>query len=329
MPPLCYPGFRRGKEENPGRQRGTKEENPGRTCVSSEVSEDIVTFFGGHHHIVERTAHRPAYICLTGHRQKGFSPGLPGSVDPENPSFAATGKANKFNNQLKPAPMSRTNRNDRFFKMEKTKVLILGAGGQIARHVIPFLQKNEKISLSLFLRNVNPLKGIKSPSVKIIAGDVLDHDQLDHAIKGQDIVYANLAGRVDKMAKQIVSSMEANGVRRLIFVASLGIYDEVPGAFGKWNHSMIGPSLITYRKAADTIETSDLDYTIVRPAWLTDANEVAYELTHKGEPFRGTEVSRKSVAAFIADLIGHPEREIRSSVGVDKPGTEGDKPAFY
>ncbi len=34
-----------------------------------------------------------------------------------------------------------------------------------------------------------------------------------------------------------------------------------------------------------------LDYTITRPAWLTDRNEVGYELTGKGEAFKGTEAS--------------------------------------
>ncbi|MBN9379124.1 MAG: SDR family oxidoreductase [Chitinophagaceae bacterium] len=213
--------------------------------------------------------------------------------------------------------------------MKKTNVLILGAGGQIAKHVIEFLQEKENIHLTLFLRNAQQIKTTKGSAINIIEGDVLNKNELDAAVKGQGIVYANLAGNVDKMAKQVVDAMEANGVKRLIFVTSLGIYNEVPGAFGKWNNKMIGSSLVTYRKAADKIETSNLDYTIVRPAWLTDNDEVDYELTQKGEVFKGTEVSRKSVASFIADIIVHPEREVKASVGVDKPGTEGGKPAFY
>ncbi|RBL88112.1 SDR family oxidoreductase [Chitinophaga flava] len=213
--------------------------------------------------------------------------------------------------------------------MKQTKVLILGAGGAIAHHVIQFLQHHGNIHLTLFLRNKSHLKGIKGPNINIVEGDVLHHKQLNEAMKDQDIVYANLAGSLDKMARQIVEAMEKNGVRRLIFVTSLGIYNEVPGAFGKWNDSMIGNSLAPYREAADIIETSDLDYTVVRPAWLTDNEEVDYELTQKGEDFKGTEVSRKSVAAYIADLIQHPRKNIKASVGIDKPGTEGDKPSFY
>jgi hypothetical protein len=50
--------------------------------------------------------------------------------------------------------------------------------------------------------------------------------------------------------------------------------------------------------------------------------------TQKDEPFKGTEVSRKSVAALVADIVTHPDRWVRANLGVDKPGTDGEKPAF-
>ena len=167
---------------------------------------------------------------------------------------------------------------------------MLGAGGAIAQHVIEFLKNDSNIELTLLARNTVHLQAYNSLA-QSIEGDVLNDNDLDDAIKGQDLVYANLSGSVDKMAKQIVNTMSANNVWRLIFVTSLGIYDEVPGAFGKWNNRMIGSALTTYRRAADVIEGSALDYTIVRPSWLTDKNEVEYEITQKGEPFKGTEVS--------------------------------------
>lgn len=208
-----------------------------------------------------------------------------------------------------------------------TRVLILGAGGAIAGHVIEMLKNEKEIDLTLFARKANQLADYKS-FAKVIVGDVLNPEDLDEVIKGQDIVYANLAGSMDKMAEQIVRSMEANGVKRLIFITSLGIYKEIPGVFGEWNENIIGADLVRYRKAADIIEASQLDYTVVRPAWLTDHDEVDYELTQKNEPFKGTEVSRKSVAAYVADLIEHPEKDVKANTGIDKPGTEGDKPVF-
>lgn len=210
----------------------------------------------------------------------------------------------------------------------KTKVLVLGANGAIAQHVIEFLSNQENIELTLFARNAGQLTKFKS-SANIIEGNVLNQNDLNSALQGQDIVYANLSGAVDKMAKEIVSAMNTNGVKRLIFVTSLGIYKEVAGKFGEWNEMMIGSDLIPYRKAADIIEGSSLDYTIVRPSWLTNHNETNYETTQKGEPFRGTEVARKAVASYITSLIEQPDKDLKASVGVNKPGVYGDKPAFY
>lgn len=212
--------------------------------------------------------------------------------------------------------------------MKKLKTLVLGAGGAIAQHVIEFLKEDKHIELTLFARDASRLTAYKSFAT-IIEGDVLNENDLQPAIKGQDVVYANLSGEVDKMAKAIVSAMVANEVTRLIFVTSLGIYNEVEGEFGKWNNRMIGSALKSYRKAADVIESSDLDYTVVRPSWLTNKNETDFETTQKGEPFVGTEVSRHAVGAYITALIQTPGKDIKASIGVNKPGVYGDKPRFY
>lgn len=214
--------------------------------------------------------------------------------------------------------------------MAKTNVLILGASGQIAQYAIKMLLEDKNVQLTLFLRKVRKLKKEATIHAHVIEGDVLDTKKLKEAMQGQHIVYANLAGELDKQAKSITEAMKATGIKRLIFICSLGIYNEIPGAFGKWNKREIGDMTASpYRKAADIIEASGLDYTIIRPAWLTDYDEVDYETTKKAMPFKGTEVSRKSVAALIVKLIEHPLSEVRSNLGVNKPNTEGDKPAFY
>jgi uncharacterized protein YbjT (DUF2867 family) len=205
-------------------------------------------------------------------------------------------------------------------------VLVLGAGGQIARWAIAMLADAE-VELTLFLRDASKLAGAPD-GTRVVEGDVLERDQLDPAVHGQDVVYANLAGDLDEQAAKIVESMTSAGVQRLVFITALGIYDEIPGAFGAWNRRQIGPTLRPYRAAADTIEKSRLDYTILRPAWLANADEVSYEVTQRGEPFSGTEVSRKSVAALVTDIATHPDRWRRANLGVNKPGTDGDKPAF-
>lgn len=48
----------------------------------------------------------------------------------------------------------------------------------------------------------------------------------------------------------------------------------------------------------------------------------------RDEPFHGTEGSRKRLADFIVALIRDPSRDIGGNLGLNKPGTDGDKPAF-
>lgn len=209
-----------------------------------------------------------------------------------------------------------------------TKVLLLGAGGQIARHVIDALARDRDIEMTLFLRQSGRIA--RPPAnARIVEGDVLQHKQLDAAVMGQDIVYANLTGEdLDNQARAVIASMQAAGVKRLVFVLALGIYDEVPGAFGEWNRRTIGEELKPFRRAGDLIEASGLDHTIIRPAWLTDADEIDYETTAKDEPFKGTVVSRKSVADLIARTIRSPATLVRANLGINKPGTNADKPYF-
>lgn len=214
-------------------------------------------------------------------------------------------------------------------------ILILGASGHIAHFAIESLLNNTNDHLTLFSRHPDSLKGLDPDRVTIINGDTLNPTDLDQAMEDVNIVYANLSNpEIQKQAENIVHAMEQHQIKTLIWISSIGIYDEVPGKFGEWNNNMLrkgGASsyLGTYRAAADVIESSDLDYTIIRPAWLTNQDEVDYETTEKGEAFKGTEVSRKTIGYLVAKITQDPAPYVHRSIGVDKPGTDGDKPSWY
>lgn len=212
------------------------------------------------------------------------------------------------------------------------KILILGAHGKIAQLVRERLSETSDSPnlVRLFLRDANRIQNVRK-NEEVIEGDAANFDDLVKALVDVDFVYANLAGKnIEDQAKNIVKAMDAANKKRLVWISTLGIYDEVPGEFGKWNHQMLdGGYLETYAAAAEIIENSDLDYTIIRPAWLTNKDEVDFELTQKGEPFKGTEVSRKSIAAFVTEIMQEPNKYIKQSLGVNKPNTAGKKPAWY
>jgi uncharacterized protein YbjT (DUF2867 family) len=193
-----------------------------------------------------------------------------------------------------------------------SKILILGAYGQIARVATGLFLARTDAQLTLYLRNARRLKDAgPADRVCVVEGDVLDAATLDAAMQGQDAVYANLSGNMEQQAKAIVAAMNRAGMRRIIFISSMGIYDEVPGE----RHGAI---LDPYRKSAAVIEASGLDYTIVRPAWLNDRDEIAYGTTAKGDTFAnaGAMVSRKSVADLVVRLATTPGLETRGSLGV-------------
>ncbi|SNC65284.1 NAD(P)H-binding [Hymenobacter gelipurpurascens] len=186
-------------------------------------------------------------------------------------------------------------------------VLILGAGGNIAKQVTALLAGEKDINLTLFVRSAGRLRSTPA-NARVVEGDVLNYAQLKEAVTGQDIVYANLSGDLERMAQNIVKAMEETGVKHLIFISSIEIYA-----------TPLKAVLKPYRKAADVIEASSLDYTVLRPAWFTSDNEVDFEITHKGEPERGSVISQKSLATFITQIIESPEKYARESLGINKP----------
>ncbi|WP_134087844.1 NAD(P)H-binding protein [Olivibacter sp. XZL3] len=212
-------------------------------------------------------------------------------------------------------------------------ILILGAAGRIGRLLTADLLAQTPYNLVLYAKNANVrLKGEKSERVKIVDGDFKELDALVNAMNEVDIVYINDLGD-DQSTRTIIEAMKKAGVKRVIGASILGIYDEVPGEFGRWNKRMIGssPRMQTQINSARIIEDSGLDYTLLRLTWLYDQEgNRDYVLTEKGDPFRSTQVTREAVAQLIVDVVmAKDERFIGKSLGVGEPDTEWDKPSFY
>lgn len=185
------------------------------------------------------------------------------------------------------------------------KVLVIGASGSLAAVVTKELKKQNDVELTLFARNKNRVSNTEN--ITVIEGDSLHYNDVINAITGQDIIYVNLAGDLEAMTNNIVKAMKETGVKRIIAISSIGIYE-----------SPMKPVLKPYRALADIIEASGLDYTILRPDWFTNGNEVDYTITQKGQPETGSAISRKSIAAFVATLVQHPEKHVNENLGISK-----------
>lgn len=208
-------------------------------------------------------------------------------------------------------------------------VLIIGANGKVSIEATKLFLEDSNFNVDLFLRNAHRIPDYASNRVTVYEGDAKNSKDLEQALDKVDVVFASLSGSLDIEAEAIVDAMSKKDVKRLIFVAAPGIYDELPAKFNEFNKSQFGDKLTKYRKAADIIEASTLDYTIIRPAWLTFKNETDYEVTSKDTQFRGTEVSRRSIASLAVRIAKNPELYSKENIGVNKPNTDGDKPAWF
>lgn len=209
------------------------------------------------------------------------------------------------------------------------KVLILGAYGQIARLVRQRLLAETDVQLTLYLRRASRLQDVDATRETVIEGDVNDYATLKAAMVDQDLVLADLGGTFEPMAQNIVRAMEETGVQRLLYITGLGLYHELPAKFDAWLERSIGHAVMEdTRRAAKLIEDSPLNYTIIRAGYMTNKDEIDYELTEKGETFKGTTISRKSIADLIVKIAKHPTLHSRSSLGIAKAGTDGDTPVY-
>jgi uncharacterized protein YbjT (DUF2867 family) len=190
-----------------------------------------------------------------------------------------------------------------------TRILILGANGQLARNTTRVLLEQTDCELTLYLRQAKRLKNPDPKRAMIIEGDVLDAKGLQEAMQGQDAVYANLSGDMVRQARTIVAAMKSSGLHRLIFISSMGIYSEVPG---EKYRSVLDP----YRDSAALIEQSDLDYTILRPGWFTRAAAGPVQITQKNEPFIGHDISLDGLSGLIAKIATTPGLYSQCSLGV-------------
>lgn len=213
------------------------------------------------------------------------------------------------------------------------KVLVLGANGQIARIVEDrILKEQSDVELTLLLRNSNRLAELSSnKNVTLVDGDVKDFETVNKAMEGQDIVYISFVDHDanNTMTKNVIKAMKENKVERVIESSLLGLYNEVPGEFGRWNYSMVKSGLDAAINADKLLAESGLPYTTLRFPWLNDRDEVKYDITHKSEQYVGVSGSRQSMADVIVKIIADPEYLKDDSVGIADAATQGETRPVY
>ena len=197
-----------------------------------------------------------------------------------------------------------------------TNILIIGATGSLGQSLRRELSTtNHKITL--FSRSAGRLSDLRVNETAM-AGSVTNPIDLESILAEQEIVFATLFGNLTKMAEDLTVAMEETKVKRLIFISSMGIYNEIPSSVDASGNLKNNPMLKDYRNAADVVEQSSLDYTIIRPGWFDNGPD-DYKITHKGEPFRGYAVSRGAISKLVHQIIENPQLYSNESIGISRP----------
>ncbi len=133
-------------------------------------------------------------------------------------------------------------------------VLILGATGTFGTALTEALLTQTKHRLTLFSRHASDLYPENS-RIQAVSGDALNPADLEKVLKNHDVVYCAISSdQLSVIAGHLVRLMPIYGVQRLIFVAAVRIYDEIPDEMDGKDNVSNNPDQIPNRKPAAVIE---------------------------------------------------------------------------
>ncbi|WP_308314873.1 SDR family oxidoreductase [Bacillus sp. T33-2] len=186
-------------------------------------------------------------------------------------------------------------------------ILIVGANGQIGRHVVRKLSGTEHKSVAMVRKQEQAaeLKGIGADQV-VIAD--LEKD-FSHAFEGADAVIftAGSGGHTgaDKImlidlwaAIKTIDEAVARSINRFLIVSSMNADTPDKGP-ESMRHYFVAKKL-----ADDHLKSTNLNYTIIRPGILTNEPETGkINLEEKIMHYEKREITREDVAEVIIETI--------------------------
>lgn len=198
------------------------------------------------------------------------------------------------------------------------RIVILGATGTFGKALVERLSGNTDYHLTLVSRHA-AFCYTENEHCRIIDCDATKVEELQQTIAGCDAVYCAISGNdLPIVASNVVSVMEKENVRRLIFMGAVGIYNEIPVEMDNEDNVRNNPEQIPNREAVEIVENSGLDYTILRPGYLQEGDKDDFVLTFKGEQAKGYVSTIPSVVELAAQLIMNDRLYVRQSVSITK-----------
>ncbi|WP_028776865.1 NAD(P)-dependent oxidoreductase [Shimazuella kribbensis] len=206
------------------------------------------------------------------------------------------------------------------------KVVVFGANGRTGQHIVNMaLQNGHRVTA--FIRTQSDAF-ISHPNLSIVKGDVLCAEDVEHAIRKQEVVISSL-GITSKQRKticsegiqQIVPAMEKYQVKRLIAISEASVtesLDKVSIINRSFIRLILDKTAIQDKEDMEAvIRNSSLDWTIVRPPFLTNGPlKKQYRTGDSGNLKLTSTISRADLADFMVDQIVDTNQTIKKAIAI-------------
>ena len=157
------------------------------------------------------------------------------------------------------------------------KVLIFGASGGTGRELLK--QALDKgLEVTAFVRDATKVEDIHHPNLAVLVGNVLNMQDVGHAVTGQDaVLYAVGAGPKRTTIREqgtriVIEAMKAANVKRLVCLSSFGVGDSRSDLSFFTRYIVVGIFLrhafADHERQEAVVENCALDWTLVRPPHL-------------------------------------------------------------
>lgn len=206
------------------------------------------------------------------------------------------------------------------------KLLIFGSTGGTGRLLVERALALGH-AVTAFARDPSKLD-VAHTNLEVVRGDVMDFASVEKAVRGQEAVLSALgapASQRDSVrsdgTQNIIRAMEESGVRRFVCMTTLGMGDSRDLLPFHYKYFIV-PLVLRHAFAdseiqEDRIRRSNLDWTIVRPAALTNGDRTGayrhgFSAKEKGLKIK---VSRSDVADFMLGQLAD-DTYLRKTPGV-------------
>lgn len=196
------------------------------------------------------------------------------------------------------------------------RIVVIGASGRTGRELVT-QALGHGLEVSAIVRDPSSIADLTNDRLGIFAGDVLKPGSLDAGIRGSTAVLSAVGtgrGRAPTTVysdgiHNVLGAMDRFVVDRLVCVTAAGVGSPKDPNLPKLRRRLVISGLLRevyadMERMEDEVMLSEANWTIVRPAGLTDDSLTGDYRAAEGRSLpKGKSISRADVAAFMLKCL--------------------------